>query len=1304
MKKSNAALLVVLALLLALVLQRTVTQRHSPTEDPQNSAGELAKNNPSARNTASPRPLPEVFSRTGAPSPVKPYPRGLNNERNHETPVTRELSPELVQREPAVMAMTPADGRLELLPEETDLHTLRARRLVLDSGALDQVVNGTTSRLVAPTSGDDVLMLDIHSVKTRSSQSHTLFGSVQGEEETSKVQLVYHDGIIHGSVNRYPENQHYEYRILADGHMMVRELDELNMTAKCGSPGETAEQTEQRIREELASDGIHLETAPDAEGETAPDTTGWTTVDVVVGYDQAARVADGGVSQIEARIISSVDTMSAAFINSLVTNAELMLLGTIEDPNYVFPGSVDGSMSEELGYLNTTGDGKLDTVSNYATLLGADLKSFVVKEADGSAGIAYLPGSSSIVARDYMTSTRITFAHELGHNMGCDHSWGDSSQSYHSRYCWRFIGTGGTKARTIMAYDWDWGTRVPYFSNPAVSYLGAATGAVNGYNAQGDATADQRYVVGGLGYSGSSSTRTGFNGSNSALGANNANTLKTGAGNGTYGVTYAKNRTTRAALGVTSPLAGAEWIEGSSRTISYKGGDMDYTASLDLYKGATLRTNIANGFNAINRNVQWTVPAGLPVGSDYTIKVTLTQPGKPSVSFNSGLFTITNLPTTVVSQSPLSSTPTSAPFSQLTVNFSAPMDPAAFSVASHIRSFTGPGGGDIKSSITGVAWSVNNTRLTVNFTPQSPQGYYRMVFSGAIPNANGVPLDQDLDSNPGEVVEDGYIGLIWVVGAGQGLQTIWSDLVGTDTCDAGWTIPAAPSATNSWETGNAAENGTTGPSTSFDGNPIIATNLDGNFNKSEQTWVATPTINCGSFKDVTLSFKGWKGLGMSDQLYIDVWHGGLWKTIYRQYGPTGGANDGAWTTYTPALVLSGVLLADSNPSFKLRWGVYDNTSNSATPSTGWQIDSIVLKGVGAATVPPAPRVIAHTPSGTDPASVGSVWVDFSQPMDTAGFSLSDITSFTGPAGSITATGFDWIHDSMLRIDFPTQSAFGNYALALGPQIPDSFAKNLDQDGDGTPGESGQDGYTASFVIGVVVGPLHHFDITGIGATQTLGSPINGITITAKDAAGLTVESFTGTVNFGGTGGFSGTSANFVNGQVSGVSLTPTQAGTNLTLTADNGAGITGYAAITTIQTQYAAWAGGMSADDDANGDGVENGLAWVLGADSPQANAISLMPDIDDTSDPQYYIFNYRRRDAALTNPDTTIEAQRAGDLSGWSALVHDGTNIIIAPVNDFHGPGIDKVQVKVKRDFAPGGSLFMRLGVTIISQQSPLE
>ena len=220
----------------------------------------------------------------------------------------------------------------------------------------------------------------------------------------------------------------------------------------------------------------------------------------------------------------------------------------------------------------------------------------------------------------------------------------------------------------------------------------------------------------------------------------------------------------------------------------------------------------------------------------------------------------------------------------------------------------------------------------------------------------------------------------------------------------------------------------------------------------------------------------------------------------------------------------------------------------------------------------------------------------------------------------------------------------------------------------------------------------------------MDTPIGGITITAQDAAGVTVEDFTGTVEFGGTGGFSGSSAKFVAGVLNDVSVTPTASGTNLTLTVDDGAGHTGSTAITTIQTRFTAWAGGMSSDDDANGDGIKNGMAWVLGAADPQQNAFGLLPEFDDTGDPQYWIFNYRRRRAALTNPDTSIAVQHGSDLSGWSPLVHDGTNVIITPANDFHGAGIDKVEVKLRRSSFTEGSLFLRLSVTMTDPQSPLQ
>jgi autotransporter-associated beta strand protein len=144
------------------------------------------------------------------------------------------------------------------------------------------------------------------------------------------------------------------------------------------------------------------------------------------------------------------------------------------------------------------------------------------------------------------------------------------------------------------------------------------------------------------------------------------------------------------------------------------------------------------------------------------------------------------------------------------------------------------------------------------------------------------------------------------------------------------------------------------------------------------------------------------------------------------------------------------------------------------------------------------------------------------------------------------------------------------------------------------------------------GPLDHFTITPnpIGTTQTVGTPIAGITITAKDASEQTVTSFTGTVNFSGTGGFSGTSASFTLGELSSVTgVIPTNAGSNLTLVVTDGvSGKTGSTAITIIQTQYQSWAGGAAFGADSNGDGVNNGLAWLLGAADPNASALDKLP------------------------------------------------------------------------------------------------
>jgi fibronectin-binding autotransporter adhesin len=100
----------------------------------------------------------------------------------------------------------------------------------------------------------------------------------------------------------------------------------------------------------------------------------------------------------------------------------------------------------------------------------------------------------------------------------------------------------------------------------------------------------------------------------------------------------------------------------------------------------------------------------------------------------------------------------------------------------------------------------------------------------------------------------------------------------------------------------------------------------------------------------------------------------------------------------------------------------------------------------------------------------------------------------------------------------------------------------------TSGESLAAGDSASFEVLIAV--PHHFAISTISSPQAAGTPITGITITAQDSGNSTLPDFEGTVTYGGTAGITGTSGNFTAGVLSGVSVTPTNAGSGLTFTVE----------------------------------------------------------------------------------------------------------------------------------------------------------
>ena len=115
---------------------------------------------------------------------------------------------------------------------------------------------------------------------------------------------------------------------------------------------------------------------------------------------------------------------------------------------------------------------------------------------------------------------------------------------------------------------------------------------------------------------------------------------------------------------------------------------------------------------------------------------------------------------------------------------------------------------------------------------------------------------------------------------------------------------------------------------------------------------------------------------------------------------------------------------------------------------------------------------------------------------------------------------------------------------------------------GTAMTVGGTNYGTLFSLLTTPGPLDHLAISAISSPQTLGTPFP-ITITAQDIDNNTVAGFGGTVTFGGTAGVKGTSAAFSSG-VLNTSVTPTVAGSGLTVTVNDGAGHTSSAVIAEV--------------------------------------------------------------------------------------------------------------------------------------------
>jgi len=210
------------------------------------------------------------------------------------------------------------------------------------------------------------------------------------------------------------------------------------------------------------------------------------TIDVMILYTPAAATwgnnNGGGIRNL---IATAVAIGNTALSNS-ATYASIRL---VHNAQVTYTESGDPGL--DLDRLTGTSDGYMDGIHTWRNTYGADLVQLFTTMGGG---IAWLLNSSAgkpnqaFSLAGVSTATAFTPIHEMGHNMGCGHHKQQNFQPGPGLWSfsagWRWTGTDEVLYSSVMSYtaagyfpSYPYSsTRVGYFSNPTVNYMGVATG------------------------------------------------------------------------------------------------------------------------------------------------------------------------------------------------------------------------------------------------------------------------------------------------------------------------------------------------------------------------------------------------------------------------------------------------------------------------------------------------------------------------------------------------------------------------------------------------------------------------------------------------------------------------------------------------------------------------------------------------------------------------------------------------------------------------------------------------------------
>ncbi len=309
-------------------------------------------------------------------------------------------------------------------------------------------------------------------VETRSIDEYTWRGFIEQQGFRGDVILTFHKGFVAGLI--YSPDGVFEIIPRGDRHVLV-EIDQA-LFPECGGGIKT-----------------EVKTSPEPSAVLGAVDSG-DRIDVLVVYTTATKNFLGGDAQAQTLAQQAVDSTNTTYLNSRIRQR----LRLAHAQEYVFTET--GNSSADLGSLRANA-----TVQGWRNERSADLVAMIAEVSD-VCGIAYLIGGAGQQASGYSLTARscavgnLTFAHELGHNMGSTHNPENASNPPAFPYSYGHWVNG--QFRTVMSYVnpcTSGCVRQPYWSSPTISYNGISTGLdgtrdnVRSLNNTGENVANYRF-------------------------------------------------------------------------------------------------------------------------------------------------------------------------------------------------------------------------------------------------------------------------------------------------------------------------------------------------------------------------------------------------------------------------------------------------------------------------------------------------------------------------------------------------------------------------------------------------------------------------------------------------------------------------------------------------------------------------------------------------------------------------------------------------------------------------------------------